>query len=57
MVSFTINFNVKSTVGAERNETIRGCYEIQRRDKTQVKTDDSKTINAFNKVGGTTSTS
>ena len=25
------------TVGAERNETIRGCHEMQRRDKHQWK--------------------
>ena len=46
-----------SRVGAQRNETFRGCYEMQRRDTTPVKTNGTKMSSSFKNVGSITSIS
>ena len=48
-VSFTINLEVMSCVGAQHNETFRGWYEMQR-DMNLVETNGSKTRSLFEKV-------
>ena len=57
MVSFSINHEVMSRVGAQYNETFWGWHKIQRRDTTPVKISTSKTNNWFEKVGNIISTS
>ena len=57
MVDFTINLEVMTTVGAQRNETFRGWHEMQRRDASSVKSNCSKMSRSFEKVGNITSTS
>lgn len=41
-------------MGAQRNKTIRGWYEMQRSDKTPVKANVTKSNNSFGKVGNIT---
>ena len=40
MVSFTINIEITSGVGAQRNEPFKGNHEMQRWDKTLTKSND-----------------
>ena len=46
-----------SRVGAHRNETSRGWYEMQRRDTTPLKTNGTKMSSSFKKVGSIKSVS
>ena len=54
MFSFIINLEVMNRMGAQRNKTIRGWYDMQRSDKTPVKANGTKSNNSFGKVGNIT---
>ena len=57
MISFTINLEVMSRVGARRNGNFRGWHEMQRKAVTIVKTNGSKTNRSIEKLGNITSAS
>lgn len=57
VVTFTINLEVMSWVGAPQDETLRGWLERQRRDIALVKISGSNAIKPLNKKGNITSTS
>ena len=57
MISFTINLEVVSRVGPQCNDALTEKHEMQWRDPTIVKTNDSKSIILFEVVGSIKSTS
>ena len=44
MVSFTVNLEVMSRVGAQRNRTLRWWHEMRRKHKAPVKTSVKTTL-------------
>ena len=57
MVSFAVNPDVLSRVGAQINKIFRGWHETHRRNTISVKTNGSKTNSLFEKAVNITSTS
>ena len=54
MVDFTINLEIMTRVRAQRNETFRRRYEMQKRDATPVKSNGAKMNSSLKKVGSVT---
>lgn len=50
MVNFDVNLEVICRVGAQQNETLRGC-EMQGKDTTPAKINGPKMISPLSKVG------